>query len=302
MRHDHLKRELELMLMLSQNRQYGVEEVCKRLDISPRSFYYYINFFRDAGFVVEKRGHYYSLDRGSWFFKKLYDLVQLTEDEAMLMRQLIEKAGTDSPRLSSLHRKLDRFYDFKILEDEALQRRVTSIRGTIYEAIKHKMAVEIKGYSSPSSRSVSNRLVEPFHFMNNNRDVTCYEPASGKNKTFRLSRMEDAVMLEMPWRHEDRHRRPHIDLFSFSGEELTRVTVLMGQLSHNLMLEEYPASATVFTRQADGRWLFEADVCSYLGVGRFVLGLYDDVEVLGDKGFREYVAGKLRTWDDTLKK
>ena len=32
---------------------------------------------------------------------------------------------------------------------------------------------------------------------------------------------------------------------------------------------------------------------SYMGVGRFVLGLFENIEVLGGEGFREYVARKV---------
>lgn len=300
MRHDHLARELDLIVLLAQNRQYKADEICQKLGISRRSFYYYIDFFRFAGFKVEKHGTYYSLSRTSKFFTKLFDLVQLTEDEALLMRQLIENAGMESGRLRSLHQKLDKFYDFKILEDEALHRKTMAIRSMLYEAVKMKQCVEIVGYSSPNSHSVRNRLVEPFMFLNNNKDIRAYEHGSGINKTFRLSRMQDVVVQERHWEHEERHRMAFMDLFSFSGERKMRVMLLMGQLSHNVMLEEYPDSATCFERQSDGRWLFTADVCSYLGIGRFVLGLYDDIEVLSDDGFREYLRGKLQAFSSRV--
>ena len=300
MRHDHLKRELDLILLLTLNREYKVEDICERLNISRRNFYYYIEFFEQAGFNVQRNGKYYSLSRASKFFTKLHDLVQLTDDEVLLMRQLIENAGMESGRLKALHQRLDRFYDFKILENEALQRKTMAIRGTMYDAIKNRRMARIIGYSSPSSHTVRNRLVEPFMFMHNNKDVRCYELSSGINKTFRLSRMEDVEMLDKPWEHEHRHRQAYIDLFSFSGERTMKVTLAMGQLSHNVMLEEYPESAACFVPGEDGRWLFKADVCSYLGVGRFVLGLYDDIEVLGDDGLKEYIATKLRSWHSRL--
>lgn len=296
MRHDHLKRELDLLLLLTQNRQYRVEEICEKTGISRRSFYYYIEFFEQAGFKVDKNGRFYSLNRSSRFFNKLYDLVQLTEDEVVLMRQLIENAGMQSNRLRSLYRRLDRFYDFKILEDESLQRKVMTMRGTIYEAVKTHSMVKIIGYSSPSSHSVKTRLVEPFMFLNNNKDVRCYELSSAMNKTFRISRMEDVELLDIPWKYEARHRQAYIDLFAFSGEQTMKITLVMGQLAHNVMMEEYPESAACFVRRDDGRWRFETDVCSYLGIGRFVLGLYDDISVEGDEGFREYIAAKLRAW------
>lgn len=300
MRHDHLKRELDLMLLLTQNRGYTVERICDEIGISRRNFYYYIDFFKLAGFKVEKHGQYYSIDRSSKFFTKIFDIIQLSEDEALLMRQLIENAGAQSIRLRELHKKLNRFYDFKILEDEQLHRRTNAIRATLYQAVKLKKKVMIMGYSSPNSHSVKDRIVEPFLFMNNNSDVRCYETASGKNKTFRLSRMESVEIMEEEWTNEEKHRQAFTDLFQFSGETSMRITLIMGQLSHNVMLEEYPESATCFVQNEDKRWRFVCDVYSYLGIGRFVMGLFDDIEIVGDEGFRQYVAGKIHNWNKRM--
>lgn len=298
MRHDHLKRELDLLLLLTQNRAYPVDRICEEIGISRRNFYYFIEFFKLAGFKVEKRGHLYSIDRSSKFFAKLFDIIQFSEDEALLMRQLIENAGTAAPRLKSLHQKLDRFYDFKILEDENLQRKATGIRAKLYEAVKMRKVVHIKGYSSPNSHSVTDRIVEPFLFLNNNRDVRCFELSSKMNKTFRISRMDDVEVMDEDWTNESEHRQAFIDLFSFSGEKKTKVTIIMGQLSHNVMLEEYPESDPAFTKMTDGRWLFQTEVCSYLGIGRFILGLYDDMEIIGDDGLIDYIHNKLKTWSE----
>lgn len=46
MRHNQLERELELMLLLAENRVCTVDRLCERLGISRRNLYYYIDFFR----------------------------------------------------------------------------------------------------------------------------------------------------------------------------------------------------------------------------------------------------------------
>jgi hypothetical protein len=35
------------------------------------------------------------------------------------------------------------------------------------------------------------------------------------------------------------------------------------------------------------------DVCNYLGISRFVLGLYDSVEVIGNDDFLSYIKEKV---------
>ncbi|MBO5612620.1 MAG: HTH domain-containing protein, partial [Prevotella sp.] len=44
MRHDKLQRELDLILLLAENRTYTVEQLCERLNVSRRNLYYYFDF------------------------------------------------------------------------------------------------------------------------------------------------------------------------------------------------------------------------------------------------------------------
>ncbi len=301
MRNNNLDRELSLILLMTENRAYTVSQMCERLGISARTLYYYIEFFRDYGFIVEKHGRCYSLDKDSPFFSKLFKSVRFTEDEAIAMRRLLDRADDNSIMLRSLRGKLDKLYDLDILSDTALRERDAQNISTLYQAIKMKKMVAIHRYSSPHSNSVTGRVVEPFHFLNGNNEVRCYEVSSGMNKTFKISRMESVEILDDDWRHESRHRQLYTDIFMFSAEQTVTVELRLGRLSCNLMLEEYPDAAAGITPCSDGlHWELRLDVCSYAGIGRFVLGLSDDIRVLGDAGFIDYLrdkaAGMSRLW------
>ena len=67
----------------------------------------------------------------------------------------------------------------------------------------------------------------------------------------------------------------------------------LGMLSYNLLREEYPASIEFLTPDGDRHWIFETDVANYAGIGRFVIGLASDIEVLQDEGLRQHLR-KLR--------
>ena len=136
--------------------------------------------------------------------------------------------------------------------------------------------------------------------MNNNNEVRCYEPSSKLNKTFKVSRMQEAELLDSEWAFEDRHREMYTDIFMFSGEEQMPVSMLLGQLSYNVLKEEYPAAEAYITANDDGRHRLDMPVCSYAGIGRFVLGLFDDIEVLGDDGFVNYLDGKVRAMTEII--
>lgn len=293
MRHDKLERELNMLLLLTGNRGQTVESICRHLGISRRNCYYYLEFFRDCGFVVEKRGCCYSIGRNSPFFKKLTERVTFTEDEAIVMRRLLDRVDEHNALIQNLKEKLDGFYDFNILNDDTLREQRAHNISMLYDAIKYKQLAVLKGYSSPHSNTTKDRVVEPFMLMNNNNEVRCYELSSGMNKTFKVARMEDVLVLDLRWEHESRHRRMHTDIFMFSGETLMPARMLLGTLAYNVMKEEYPQAREHIVPAGDGRWMLDISVCSYAGIGRFVLGLYEDIQVLGGEGFVGYLNDKI---------
>ena len=293
MRHDKLERELNLILLLTENHVYTIDELCAKVGISRRNLYYYLEFFRDCGFKLYKRGNGYCIDRDSPFINSLVSRVSFTEDEAVLMNRLLDRADSGNVIAANLKKKLARFYDLDILDNAELREQsVRSVRA-LYDAIKLRRQAVLLGYASPHSRTVRDRFVEPFLLMNNNNEVRCYEMASGMNKTFKISRMEGVVVLDSEWAYADRHRQMFTDVFMFSGEELMPVELVLGQLSYNILKEEYPQAKPFITDAGGGGRLLRLDVCSYAGIGRFVLGLYDDIQVLGGDGFRRYLDEKI---------
>ncbi len=281
------------MLLMTENRDYTVQQMCERLGISRRTLYYYIDFFRDSGFTVEKRGTCYSLDKNSQFFTRLFKKVHFTEDEAITMRRLLDRASDNSLHVQHLKNKLTRLYDLDILENVTLREQDADNVSTLYDAIKMKKTVILRNYSSPHSNTTANRVVEPVMFMDNNNEIRCYEIASGQNKTFKRSRIESVMILADDQIYEARHKKVFTDIFMFSGETRLPVTLRLGRLARNIMLEEYPQSAAFITPDDASHWIVSLEVCSYLGISRFVLGLFESVEILGSEEFREYIRMKI---------
>ena len=295
MRHDKLERELNLLLLLTENRNYTVQDICKRLDISRRNLYYYLEFFRLAGFHVEHQKPYYRISHNSPFFKKINEIVHFTEDEAITMRQIIDKTGDDSVQVQRLRQKLDRLYDLQILDSVELKEQLAHNVSTLYEAIKQKRVVRLVGYSSPHSNTQKDRLVEPYLFLNGNREVRCYELSSGMNKTFKLARMQDVEVLDVTWDHEQRHKQLFTDVFMFSSEQQWEVRLRMGRLATSVLREEYPQAERYIEPDGEdnSHWLVNMPVSSFLGIGRFVMGLFEDIDVLGCDEFRDYLKNQI---------
>lgn len=286
-------RELDLILLLIDNKDYTTLELAQKLGITRRNLYYYLDYLKESGFILIKTGTTYRLDRRSPFFKKLHESIAFSNDEATYLYRLLEHAQKKDYQAQSIKAKLERYFNLDVLTDVGQRKRAEQNAAMLKEAMMQRKIACLKGYSSPHSKTVSDRLVEPFLFLNGDMDVRCYEINSHTNKTFKPSRAASVEITDVEWLNEAKHRKIYTDIFMFSGEERHHVKMYIGRLSHNLLLEEHPLSESFITETDDKeRWLLETDVVSFLGIGRFVLGLYDDIEVLGSEEFKAYLKSK----------
>ena len=294
MRLNKYGRELDLILLLTGGGSYTAQQLADKLGITRRSLYYYLEYLRDSGFLFHKSGAYYRIDRQSPFFRQLRENIVLNEGEAAFVYQMLDGLDDKNLTAQTIKSKLERYYNMGDISSPAVKRRRRRNVDTLKQALAQRKMVVLRGYSSPHSHSVSDRIVEPFLIFNEELDVRCYEVKAQMNKTFKTSRMKSVEILDVPWVHEDLHKEIFTDIFGFSGEERIRVQLRLGQLAYNIMLEEYPDSELCITREDDSHWLLDIDVVSMLGIGRFVMGLYADIDVLGGDELKAYIDEQCR--------
>ena len=295
-------RLLDLILYLTSNYRYTALDLADILGMTRRTVYHYIHTLGEYGFGVRKDGNCYSLDPRSPFFKRLGESIPLNDTEAEYLCHVLAENGEGDMMAARLRAKIVRHYG---LDDIAwgpeLTQRLNTNKAQLRQAMKTERIAKICGYSSPHSHTVRDRYVEPFLWLNNGRDVRCHEITTHQNKTFKLSRMASVELLDDSWFNKPLHKQVYTDIFMFSGEERHRVSLRLGLLSRNLMIEEYPLSEPCVKPDKDkGHWIMELDVASFLGIGRFVMGLYEDIEVLGDDDFREYITKKVGRMSEAI--
>lgn len=291
---DKFDRQLRLLLMLTQHRNLTVDDVSRQLSMSRRSIYRYIDSFKQMGFIVVKEGPRYHIDPESPFFKQITSYIHFTEDEAMTINQVLNSVYDNSPQVRHLREKLSSLYDYKVLSKHGVDEHIAQNLAALFEAVKTERMVVLRDYASPNSAQTSDRIVEPYLFVSENSEVRCYEIKTGQNKTFKLSRIRKVEPLDLLWSHKNEHAEYFTDLFHFSGEERFPVTLILGQLSMSLLVEEYPGASALLEQQEDGRFLLKTEVCNYKGIGRFVMGLIDDIEVVDSPEFVDYLRGKAK--------
>jgi predicted DNA-binding transcriptional regulator YafY len=288
-----IERVLRLMKMMTSGNRYTVEELAERLDTSYRSIYRYIDTFKEVGFVVHKEeGAVYRLGKESPYFKDISQLIHFTDEEAHIVNQLIGALDDTNTLKQNLRRKLSSVYNCTSLANSIVKGKNAENVNHIIEAIEEHKQVILHDYSSSHTGSKRNREVEPIAFTTNYVQIWCYDLSDGKTKIFNTARIGSVEILDTEWQHEAEHRCGQIDIFRNTGFEQMRVRLRLGVMSHNLLIEEYPLSERDLTQVDDTHWLLDTEVCNYAGIGRFVMGLIEDIEVVDSPDFVEYLRNK----------
>ena len=298
-----IERMLRLMKMLTANTTYSVDDIAERLSMSRRTIYRYIDTFREAGFVIKKSGSHIRLDKESPHFKDISQLVHFTQEEAVILKRAIESIDDTNLLKQNLKRKLYSVYDNKILADTIVRGSNSATVHSLIEAIEEHKQVILKSYSSSHGGAVRDRKVEPFAFTTNYVNVWCFDTESHSCKLFKLSRITSVEILNQPWQHKADHHKGHIDIFRMNGEKRHRIRLELGMLSRNLLLEEYPLAEEHITAIDAEHWLLDTEVASYAGVGRFVVGLMDDIRIIDTPELEQYLSGYItRYWPQATEK
>lgn len=285
-----IERMLRLMKLLTANTTYTVDQIAERLDMSRRTIYRYIDTFREAGFVIKKSGSHIRLDKESPHFKDISQLVHFTEEEAVILKRAIESIDDTNLLKQNLKRKLYSVYDNKILADTIVRGSNTANVHSLIEAIEQQRQVRLKEYRSSHAGEVRDRLVEPFAFTTNYVQVWCFDTESKSCKLFKLSRIGAVEILEQEWQWTSEHRQGFIDIFRMNGENRHRISLKLGILSRNLLIEEYPLAEQYLTAIDSDNWLLNTEVASYAGVARFVIGLMDDIQIIDTPELEQYIS------------
>lgn len=287
-----LERLLHLMMLMSANTCYTIEELAERMETSSRSIYRYIDTFRAAGFTIYKEGPYVRMGKESPFFKDISQLIHFSKEEAYMLHQAIEAIDNNNQIKQNLKKKLASVYNSKIIAESVVKgQHADSIRRLI-DAYEKKKQVILHNYSSAHGQTASDRLVEPFAFTTNYVEVWCYEPPSQRNKLFRISRIGSVEILNTNWNYEALHNEGFTDIFRMSSFEGKKhpVTLQLNRRAYNILIEEYPLAERDTQLISSDSWLLKTEVSNYIGITRFVLGLAADITIIDSAELKEYIS------------
>ena len=294
MEQPRVERTLRLMRLMSGNAYLTVEQLAKRLDTSTRSIYRYIDTFKTCGFAVEKiDDSIYRLISMPSGYKDLQKLVYFSEEEARVLTYLIESLDETNSLKSSLYKKLCAVFDTKSIKEYSGTSKNAANIQALGNAMKDRKTVILKDYSSSSSGTVRDRVVEPFEFTNNHIDIWAYDCEKKDVRLFKIARIGWVDILPIDWQHGDEHDKGYLDAFRMQGKTQTHVRLEMTLRARNLLCEEFPLAIPDVTEK-DGKYILDTKVSKMEGVGRFVIGLMGDIRVLDSPELVAYINDYIR--------
>ncbi len=292
---DHKKLHTLLQLIRTlRETPMSARRLAQRYHTTTRTIYRYFNTLKACGFMIEKEGHdHFIPDAEEDAFHAPFD-----QEEAGLLRDALQAVHPDHPLTGTVLRKLGTLSDMEQLADLIVAHNIKALS----QAIQDQRQVRLINYHSMNGRSESDRLVEPTGFTTNFRYLYAYEPASGQVKQFKPERMEEVEVLDQAFDRTPQHQRNRPDVFGMAGTPEEKVSLRLGARAFHLLLEEYPEVRTVWQVKEAGahhacptserRREAIIPVKGFEGIGRFVLGLPEEVEVLGPQGFVDHLEEK----------
>ena len=225
------------------------------------------------------------LDNGETF-------LSLTIEEIDFLHTLLE-ANTDEVFGSSIANKLYKKDNVPVQKSWRNRSQQATMIVNLREAIKSKEQVKLIGYSSAKSNTVTDRVIEPLDFYVNYQCVIAYEPESGVQKHYRIDRMKAVEKLYKPRTYRGRVE-DYPDGFNMTGKPFA-VKVRLSERAYQLLRWEFPTTETDVSKEAadpEKPYLLETTVKSHKGIGRFLLGLITEVQVLEPASLISYLKEK----------
>ncbi len=179
------------------------------------------------------------------------------------------------------------------LADELQERHQAQLVERLALALREGRPVRLVRYHSPNSNTIADRDIEPLDFTDNFATLKVIDLAAGREKSFKIRRVADVLVLDTPNRATGQAGEV-LDAFDWPGPEPLNICLNLSHMAYRLLTEEHPRSRPFLQPQphVDFPYWFKGEVRSFTGIGRFVLGLPGEVEVVESAAFRDY----LREW------
>lgn len=281
-----LGKQLKLINMLAYEKPKPIDRIASLMEKSTKQIKRDLAAL-EAFFVIDYKD------------KKPFICIDSSKNHAMQMsisaseaRHIIQHLlGSNQSLSRSLCHKLSFYIDegyIQYHQQDNLPEKIS----TVELAIRENQQIALVKYRSSNSGKIANRKLEPIS-IEAGVYLVAYDLASKTTKVFHLERAEQVIQLEKQYVvHEEEHQFLKPDLFLMFGLNPTPVELLLTTKAANILKEQYPLAATLLKEERHFdqlKYRLQVEINDYHGIGRFVVGLLHDVEIVKDNGLKNYV-------------
>lgn len=232
-----------------------------------------------AGFALQpddKHRYAFVLDKPH---RQLKDLLHFSEEDQALLYQAIDNLPGNTERQQKLKAKLGSLYDFGRLGHSYLRKPHLTKVDLLLQAQAEKRQVQLIGYRSSNSNTITDRLVEPFHVSPPDDTLQAFDVGKRILRHFRISRITRVKLSDAPWQYEGHHNIMRTDPFRIVNNDQVTVHLRLGVGAYNELVERYPLTKSYIEETEDPNVFdFQCMVNrNFYGLTNFILGFHHQI-------------------------
>ena len=281
-------RVLQLISLLKKEPSKSIKFIAGILESTDRTVYRYLDLVKELGFDLQRDSH----NRFYIVSNENNETVEFSNEEASLLRELLLSSGSKSNLKDALLRKIYLKSEIVIQGNHLLNAHLGKIVSELSKAITEHKQVVLKKYQSANSNTITDRLVEPISFTDNYTSLCAFEVETAKNKFFNIERITEVEVSQQQNEFESQHQLDAPDVFGFTALNGLPfdIDIRLNLRAFVLLKQEYPMVVTFIKQEPKtGYYRLKTSINNPKPIIRFVLGLLDDVEIIGSVAFKDYL-------------
>ncbi len=279
------------LISVLKKRPQSVAYLSNTFEVSSRTVYRYLTLLENLGFIIDK-------DFDDNYFIANYEAhkegLDFTQEEAQLVSDLVETGANKHPLKDTIIKKLFTHSDIKSISNEIITARAGLLIRKLRMALDNDHQVILEKYHSANSGNITDRRVEVVSFSDDYESLYAFEVATQTMKTFKISRISSVHELEKPIQYKSQHTSFEVDIFGMAGTPDLPIELELSFQAYLLLIKEFPLAINYLSLVDEDKkmYVLRCKVSQFAGVGRFVLGLIDQITVLKSEAFKTFLTSK----------
>lgn len=286
-------RVLQLISLLKKEPAKSIRFMAGFIESTERTVYRYLDLIKELGFELER-------DQNKRYFitgDRFQEFDSFTNEEVALLSELLLSSAKDNKLKDAILKKIYFKSEMAVHGNNILNAHLGLIIQKISISIENENKIILKSYHSANSQKIVDRLVEPISFSDNYTSICAFEIATQKNKYFNIERITAVEELSEKQEFQSLHKVDQTDVFGFTewnGEKFD-IELNLSLRAFVILKEEYPLVLPFITQTDKNKpYILKCSINNPKPITRFILGLSNEVEIIGSKEYIEYFSNRIK--------